>query len=262
MDVIEFAEGFAEVVSRFRRNGFVAVSLFGDSEVERLREEVNRITTDPGGVNVGVEVFALSPEPLSRLGELNPYGIFRVVNVPLCGDAWRRLINDERTAGIAALLLGADTDFHMGFLRLRPPRVAVADDIWHRDLDTDRHDCPKLVTAILYLDDMLAEDGPTLVVPGSHLDAYDEAEGTTRQWNGQLDSAMEVTVPAGTVLFLDALTVHRSGVNTGVRHRSLVLYEYKAAGAVSLNGQHYAFEGVPVVRDGSIVDVEIDKAGT
>ncbi|MGH8791237.1 MAG: phytanoyl-CoA dioxygenase family protein [Stackebrandtia sp.] len=239
-----------EYRAAFDRDGFVAVDLFSADEVKRMRQMVHDLVASPSSDHPRLRVFAASQEPVPGLDPDNPYAVYKVVNTPLAGDDWFGLIMDPQVLGIVAGLIGPDVNFHMGFLRLRPPGLHVQEG-WHRDFDSERHTSPGLITALTYLDEMPIESGPTQVVPGSHRDAIDLAALETAPIQvPEPDQIVHATARPGTVLFLDCLTVHSVADNRTSKNRSILLHEYKAADAVEIDENDAAFGDLPLARAG------------
>jgi ectoine hydroxylase-related dioxygenase (phytanoyl-CoA dioxygenase family) len=94
------------------------------------------------------------------------------------------------------------------------------------------------------LDDMLLENGPLMVVPGSHkgpvydhhLDGYFAGAIDPDKLDLDLSKAVPLTAPAGSMSFHHVRMVHGSAQNTSDRPRQLLLYEYAAADAWPLMG--------------------------
>ncbi|MFF0404829.1 phytanoyl-CoA dioxygenase family protein [[Kitasatospora] papulosa] len=224
----------------FERDGYLVADLYSEAEVARLKTMLSPLIDPPLRSHPRLHVHAASGTPLPHLDPFNPYAVWKIVNTPLAGDDWYALIHDERVLDVVGELLGPDINFHMGFARLRPSRLS-AEEGWHRDLDTDRHTRPELVTALVYLDDMDAESGATLVWPGSHLRHESEPAA---------DEVVPVRARPGSVLFLHCLTVHRASSNTTDRHRSILIHEYKSARTVELTPNDAAFGDLPLRRGG------------
>ncbi|MFJ9823454.1 phytanoyl-CoA dioxygenase family protein [Streptomyces sp. NPDC101160] len=225
----------------FERDGYLVLDLFSADEVARMKRMLSALIDPPSSRrHPRLYVHAASESPLPRLDPYNPYAVWKIVNTPLAGDDWYALVHDRRVLDVVGELLGPDINFHMGFARLRPSGLR-AEEGWHRDLDTDRHTLPELVTALIYLDDMDAESGATLVWPGSH-----------RHDRPAPDDDEAVAVPArpGSVLFLHCLTAHRASTNLTTRHRSILINEYKSARTTELSPNDAAFGDLPLRRGG------------
>ncbi|MFI1415215.1 phytanoyl-CoA dioxygenase family protein [Streptomyces sp. NPDC020707] len=229
-----------DYLAAFERDGYLVVDIFSPNEVAELKKLLSGLIDPPVSGHPRLYVHAASEKPLPRLDPFNPYAVWKIVNTPLAGDTWFALIQDARVLDVVGELIGPDINFHMGFARLRPTGLR-AEEGWHRDLETDRHTLPELVTALIYLDDMDAESGATLVCPGSHRhDRPTPEEG----------EALPVLARPGSVLFLHCLTLHRASANTNDRHRSILINEYKSARTVEVTPNDAAFADLPLRRGG------------
>jgi hypothetical protein len=105
---------------------------------------------------------------------------------------------------------------------------------------------PRIVTAMLFLDDATIENGCLEVAPGSHtvgkwpmrtdVDDFGSLEMDVSRFD--MGRLVPLEVPAGTVAFFGAFLVHRSLPNRSERDRRALLYSYQPAGhphALELN---------------------------
>ncbi|MEU0386208.1 phytanoyl-CoA dioxygenase family protein [Streptomyces chartreusis] len=227
-------------LTAFERDGYLVEDIFSVEEVAEMKKMLSGLIDPPVAEHPRLYIHAAFDKPVSRLDPYNPYAVWKIVNTPLAGDNWYALIHDERILDVVGELLGPDINFHMGFARLRPTGLR-AEEGWHRDLDTDQHTRPELVTALIYLDDMDAASGATLVWPGSHVH---------REHDPQEHEVVPVQARPGTVLFLHSLTAHRASTNMTERHRSILIHEYKSAGTTELTPNDAAFGDLPLRRGG------------
>lgn len=232
-------------LTAFERDGYLVLDVFSGDEVAKMKRMLSRLIDPPALEHPRLHIHAASDKPLPHLDPYNPHAVWKIVNTPLAGDDWFALIHDKRILDIVGELLGPDINFHMGFARLRPPGLKTEEG-WHRDLDTDEHTRPELVTALIYLDDMDTESGATLVWPESH---------RHREPEPQVHEAVPVRARPGSVLFLHCLTTHRASTNMTARHRSILINEYKSAQTMELTPNDAAFGDLPLRRGGQSLSV-------
>ncbi len=125
---------------------------------------------------------------------------------------------------------------------------------WHQDYPywyvAVGEDAQDVVTAIVFLDDAVDENGALRVLRGSHMDGpvpRDSADPTGfLSDTAALDPAREVVleVPAGTVVWFGAFLVHRSSPNTSDRHRRALLPSWQPAGRPRLQEVPYLPERI------------------
>lgn len=102
-------------------------------------------------------------------------------------------------------------------------KAAVGSEFrWHQDtVPRDR----QIATAMIFLDDARADNGPMCVLPGSHLDGrmpIDPADPIAQLADPSIiddSDAVTVTVEAGSVLVFHSLLLHRSSPNRSAADR-------------------------------------------
>lgn len=248
-------------VAAYKRDGFIILRMFEDEELSQIKERIRPLLATPTSDHPRVIKRAALSEPSAELDPFNPYGIFKVFNTPLISGFWFDMMLEPRILGAVSDLIGPDVNFLMGWLHQRVPGLEVHEG-WHCDFSEDRHTSTELVTAILYLDEMTLDSGPTLVVPGSHRDRLVEGTLEPRPVTIPEDGEyVPVTVPPGSVLFLHALTVHSLSMNQTKQDRSILLQEYKSATAVEVEPYDYAFADLPLLRGGEPVCRAVGEPG-
>jgi phytanoyl-CoA hydroxylase len=115
---------------------------------------------------------------------------------------------------------------------------------WHQDWAFYPHTNDDLLAVGVMLDDAFLENGPLLVVPGSHKgpvwDHHSDgffcgAMDPTRK-DVDFESAVPLTGRAGSMSFHHVRLVHGSAQNVSPKPRRLLLYEYSAGDAFPLMG--------------------------
>jgi len=101
----------------------------------------------------------------------------------------------------------------------------------------------RMVTARVALDDVVEENGPLLVISGSHTDANLEGLPSDRQLAAM---AQPIHMRAGDVLLMRPLLLHRSGPShpDTTRHRRTLHFEFAAEKALPNGLQWYRFLGM------------------
>ena len=116
---------------------------------------------------------------------------------------------------------------------------------WHQDWAFYPHTNDDLLAVGLMLDDAFLENGPLLVVPGSHKGPVWDHHSPDGFFCGAMDptrnevdfsSAVPLTGRAGSMSFHHVRLVHGSAQNVSASHRRLLLFEYAAADASPLMG--------------------------
>ena len=142
-----------------------------------------------------------------------------------------------------AQILGSDMRLHGSKLNMKSAGYGAAVE-WHQDWAFYPHTNDDVLATGIYLDDCGMQNGPLLVVPGSHRGpVYDHhANG---YFTGAMDPELETAgydraVPlvgeAGSMTIHHARLVHGSALNSSSKPRRLLLHEYAAADAWPLMG--------------------------
>ncbi|MEU3448223.1 phytanoyl-CoA dioxygenase family protein [Streptomyces thermolilacinus] len=105
-----------------------------------------------------------------------------------------------------------------------------------------------VATAMVFLDDVTADNGALEIVPGSHLAGpapRDRSEPTgllVDTSRTDVSGAVTVEAPTGSVLMFPGLAVHRSGPNRSARDRRSLLLCFQPAGRPELRALPYRAE--------------------
>lgn len=98
-------------------------------------------------------------------------------------------------------------------------------------------DPARIATAVLFLDDADRENGCLEVAPGSHRAGAQRGKEVEGFGANEIDppdfdesALVQLEVPAGSVVFLGSLLVHRSAPNLSSQDRRAILYSYQPAG--------------------------------
>ena len=179
----------------------------------------------------------------------------RINNPSDISDAYREVMLDSRTVDMVADLVGPDVKFHHCKINLKLPgaRTEVA---YHQDFAYTPHTNDDIVTALLFLDDIDAENGCLTVVPGSHkgpmLSLFDGERFTgavsADEEKAALARSVACTGKAGSVCLMHTKLLHGSAANASAVSRGLYICVYTAADAVPI-----ARNPMPSLNEGRIV---------
>jgi hypothetical protein len=96
--------------------------------------------------------------------------------------------------------------------------------VWHQDWE--REFWPPAINLAVYLDDVTEENGPTLVVPGTHVLPHPEFDRANHP------KQTPILGPAGTVALMFPTVWHRGSANTTDRPRRALFCYYRSAEAI------------------------------
>jgi ectoine hydroxylase len=151
----------APTLRRYERTGFVELdALLDPTEVADLREEVERLATDP--MVTGSE--RAIREPVND-------EVRSVFEVHRLSRVFAELFADERLAGVARQILGSDVYVHQSRVN-RKPGFRGRDFYWHSDFETwhleDGMPAMRAISIALALSENRVDNGSLMIVPGSH----------------------------------------------------------------------------------------------
>ena len=162
------------------------------------------------------------------------------------------LFDDDRLAGPVAELLGCDTVAPFT-CKLNMKRALEGSEFpWHQDYPywyvAVEEAAADVATAVVFLDDAIADNGALRVLAGSHQAGparRDPADPSgfladPKALGGYTEITVEV--PAGSVVFFGAYLIHRSSPNRSARHRRAILPSFQPAGRPRLHDVEYRRE--------------------
>lgn len=223
----------------YDRDGVLLVEDAVDAAtLEAMREALAGLVAKSAAVTRNDDVYDLEPDHSRE----NPR--LRRIKMPYSHHpVFRDFCRSEPLLSILKQLLGPNVRMHNSKLNLKAPRGGAALE-WHQDWAFHPHTNMSILAVGLLLEDCTMENGPMLVLPGSHKTTVHDhtAEG---RFVGAIDP--EVTPldyetriacvgKAGTISIHHTLAVHGSAANTSPFPRPFLLYEFMAADAWPLAG--------------------------
>ena len=135
-------------------------------------------------------------------------------------------------------LVGPAVRFDHSKLNFKPPGGS-AEIAWHQDWAFYPHTNDDLLAVGVMIEDCTPENGPLMVVPGSHKGPiFDHHQNGVFVGGVPYDEiaqesakAVSLTAPAGSISLHHVRTLHASSENVSDRERPLLLYSYGAVDA-------------------------------
>ena len=225
-------------VAFYREQGYLVVErLFEPEDIARLTAATAALVERSRGVSAHDEVFELEPDHAPEAPRLQ-----RIKAPHKVDQAYFDVIRDARLLAVLRRLLGPAVRLQNSKLNLKSSDGAPVE--WHQDWAFYPYTNDDVLAVGVMLDDMTADNGPLMVVPGSHrgpvhshhseglfCGAVDTATAQTA-----LAEAVPLIAPAGSVSFHHARTLHGSETNRSGADRRLLLFEVAAADAWPLAG--------------------------
>jgi ectoine hydroxylase-related dioxygenase (phytanoyl-CoA dioxygenase family) len=228
-----------EQVDFYDEHGYLMVpQALNAKEIEHLRRVVDDIVAGAARVSSHTDVYDLedghTPEAPKVRRIKTPHKHF---------DYFKRLVRHPGITATLAALLGPNIRLHGSKLNMKSAGYGAAVE-WHQDWAFYPHTNDDVLATGILLDDCDLENGPMLVVPGSHRGRiYDHhADGVfcgaiTGELNQiAFDKAVPMTGRAGSMSIHHARALHGSAQNMSSKPRRLLLFEYAAADAWPLMG--------------------------
>src|SRR5215467_10982933 len=226
-------------VAFYHEHGYLVVpGVLEHSSVRTLRQELDAIVDGARGMTTHTDVYDLEP------GHRQDAPRVRRIKTPhKFLPSFEKLYRNPRLVGIVQKLLGPDLRLHGSKINLKAPHYGSPVE-WHQDWAFYPHTNDDLLAVGVMLDDCVLENGPLLVVPGSHRGPIwdHHAEGyfcgavDPALIKEEIDRAVPLMGRAGSMSFHHVRLLHGSAQNVSDQPRALLLYEYGAADAWPLMG--------------------------
>lgn len=222
-------------VADYQRDGYTVVENVVEPELlQRVRQVVIELTQKASGITTHNDVYDLEPTHTPQRPRVR-----RIKKPHLVHPVFNEILHSPALVDILHRLIGPNVRLHGSKLNIKAPEYGSPVE-WHQDWAFYPHTNDDVLAIGVMLDDMLPENGPLLVVPGTHKGpVYDHhAEG---RFCGAMDpmahqeldfaNAVQCTGKAGSASFHHARLVHGSAQNTSQRPRQLLLFECTDADA-------------------------------
>jgi phytanoyl-CoA hydroxylase len=228
----------------YDRDGFIVVpDVFSAAEIAELRAVTDEFVRNAARVSANDDIYDLedthsAAEPRVR----------RLKAPHLHHPAYFRASRHDRVVAILKDLWGT-VRFDTGKLNMKSAGYGAPVE-WHQDWAFYPHTNDDLAAVGIMLDDVDMENGPMLVVPGSHKGPIYDHHGPNGRFCGAMDPmrlaqegddidlsrALPCLGKAGSVTVHHVRAVHGSATNFSGRERRFLLYQYRAADAWPLLG--------------------------
>jgi len=229
----------AQQIASYHDDGYVVVEdVLSSSELDEIRSEVDRILATAHGVIEHTAVFDLEDSHRPDRPRVR-----RIKEPHAVSPVFGRVLRHPKLLAIYTALLGPDVRLKTTKLNMKSGEYGAPVE-WHQDWAFYPHTNDDLLALGLMLDDVDEENGPLLVVPGSHRGpTYDHHAngvfcGAMSLERAGIDaaSAVKLTGRAGSASVHHVRLVHGSDLNRTSRQRRVLFYEVAAADAWPLCG--------------------------
>ncbi len=221
------------MIEEYNRQGFAFHSaLLHAGEIKILNDEIDRLLEQPG-------------DDKKFICEKDGRTVRSVVNPHLWNDTFAQLVRSRKLLSTVEELVGERVYAWQMAVNCKS---AFSGDawFWHQDYpayyEDDHIPEPRMVNALIFLDEVNTLNGPLMLVPGSHqlnVDVPDESkEGTSYAFRYASRDVIEAEVrragisaptgSAGSVIFMNVNTLHGSAGNLSPWSRRMITLTYNA----------------------------------
>ena len=228
----------------YRANGYLVLeNQVPMSFITAIRDEIARFEQEAEGMTQSNERLDLEDSHRPDAPRV------RRIKLPhTTSDVVRDLLYTDHILGPARTLLGPNVRLHTTKLNMKSANYG-APIAWHQDFAFYPHTNDDVLAIGVVIDDMAEENGPLMVLPGSHQGPiYDHhkdgvfAGAMGLEENGlNVADAVCLTAPAGSISIHHGRIVHGSALNTSNRDRRLLFMEMMAADAFPIMGSMTTF---------------------
>lgn len=231
----------AQDVARYHRDGVIVVEGLLDTDTrQRMKQVLADLIEQARAVTRHDDVYDLEPTHSAQSPRVR-----RIKKPHLVHPVFAEFMRSPRLLAVLSALLGpSGVRLHGSKLNLKAPEVGSPVE-WHQDWAFYPHTNDDILAVGVLLDDATEQNGPLLVLPGSHRGPTWDHHGADGRFCGAMEpgrdgldfaQARPLLAPAGSCSFHHVRAVHGSAQNRSVHSRNLLLYEFAAADAFPLAG--------------------------
>lgn len=166
----------------------------------------------------------------------------RVQSPEEISDVYAAVMRKARTVDFVADLIGPAIKFHHGKVNSKLPGAATKVK-FHQDFTFEPMTNDDMITALLFLDEVMLDNGPLEVVPGSHTgplyslwhDGIFTGAVADHVADVNKDKTEMCTGVAGSVCLMHARLLHGSAPNLSDKPRTLYIATYYAEDSIELS---------------------------
>ncbi len=203
-------------------------AIFDMSEVERMREGLDRIIQDWAVTGTG---WKSQSGPYANSDQSQVIVVQRLEHY---SSAWETAKHSPRLVRVAADLLGPDVEYFGSSTHSKPARTGGSFPL-HQDSLFYDHEDPRLLICMVHLDDSSEKNGAIAFLPGflrqhlPHTIERDPEQGGPYLPPDQyrIDDATPVCCRAGDVVIFNQYTIHGSKPNPSDAARRAVVFRYR-----------------------------------
>jgi ectoine hydroxylase-related dioxygenase (phytanoyl-CoA dioxygenase family) len=226
-------------IEEYARIGTIVVpDVLSQDEVRRLRRVTDEFVEKSRSVSRNDDVYDLEDAHTAAQPRVR-----RIKSPEQRHPEYAALVRHEKIVAVLTALWGPNIRFDGAKLNMKSAGIGAAVE-WHQDWAFYPHTNDNLAAVGIVMDDMELENGPLMIIPGSHrgpvFDHHVNGRfcGAMDPANAEVDysKALPLTGRAGSITVHHVRAVHGSAPNTSSKERRLLLLQYRAADAWPLLG--------------------------
>lgn len=221
----------------YHENGYLGIEgVYSMAEIEELRRVTDEFVEASRAHTEHTAVFDLEPGHTPEAPRL------RRLKEPVDQhEVYNQALRHPKVLDIVEQLVGKGVRTNGNKLNMKSAGFGSPVE-WHQDWAFYPHTNDDLLAVGVALDDMMLENGPLLVIPGSHKwRVFSHHEdgffvGAVSETVPQADQAVPIELKAGGISIHHVRALHASAPNVSDRPRRLLLFQYCALDAWPLMG--------------------------
>ncbi len=226
-------------VAAYREKGFIAVEdIFSAGEINRMCTALDELVATAHGATGHTKMLDLEPSHTPDRPRVR-----RIKDAVNSHPVFDEMSKRPRLIAALTALIGPNLRMHGSKINLKAADFGAPVE-WHQDWAFYPHSNDDVLAVGVMLDDMLPENGPLMVVPGSHKGPTHDHHQDGRFVGGiniadaglDVSGAEQITGRAGACSFHHVRAVHGSAQNTSERDRRLLLFQIAAGDAWDIRG--------------------------
>jgi len=226
-------------LAEYNEKGFIVVeAIYSEDDIARMREALDGLIESARGLTEHTSVIDLEPTHTPEKPRV------RRIKEPFKNHpVFNEMAHHPSLIQALIRLIGPDLRLHGSKINLKAATFGSPVE-WHQDWAFYPHTNDDVLAVGVMLDDMTEENGPLMLISGSHrgptFDHHQDGRfiGAMDPENCAIDfgTAESVTGKAGDCSFHHVRAVHGSGENTSGKDRRLLLFQIAAADAWDIRG--------------------------
>ncbi len=234
-------------INDYQDSGYLVLEKhLSENVVESIRSEISRFEEESRELTESNDRLELED------GHTAEHPRIRRIRLPhTISDVVKELMYSDNILAPARDLIGPNLRLHTTKLNMKSAGNGAAIE-WHQDYAFYPHTNDDILAIGVIIDDMVSENGPLMVYPGSHKGpVYDHhvdnvfAGAFLPQEVGlNPNDAVELTGPAGSISIHHGRLAHGSALNTSSRSRRILFIEMMAADAFPIVGSLTKWDGI------------------